>query len=196
MRLIAREDMDSQWSLNDQHRRICLFPMPTIPRLGPKARDGAIYVSGALFALGWWFFIDAVIRSKNWNFDDGFKSVSVEFVDWVPGICSALGMIVISCIDKAALKGDSFSFSSGGGGGTSIAWRARVYLFIGFALMAGGLAGSVSVLCIKYILPDHGEIFTFWGICNVIQNAAIMTSAAILWVAQNTESEYQYSFAI
>lgn len=188
--------MDSQWSLNDQHRRICLFPMPTIPRLGPKARDGAIYVSGALFALGWWFFIDAVIRSKNWNFDDGFKSVSVEFVDWVPGICSALGMIVISCIDKAALKGDSFSFSSGGGGGTSIAWRARVYLFIGFALMAGGLAGSVSVLCIKYILPDHGEIFTFWGICNVIQNAAIMTSAAILWVAQNTESEYQYSFAI
>ncbi|KAG0360668.1 hypothetical protein BC939DRAFT_480455 [Gamsiella multidivaricata] len=186
--------MASQWNISEQHKRVCLFPMPRIPRLGPKARDGAIYVTGALFALGWWFFIDSVIRSKNWNYDDGYKSVSVAFVDWVPGICSTLGMIVISCIDKAALRGDSFSFSSGGG--ASVAWKARVFLFIGFAFMAGGLAGSISVLCIKYILHNYGAIFNFWGICNVIQNASIMTSAAILWVAQSTESEYQYNLAI
>ncbi|KAF9311254.1 hypothetical protein BGZ91_006860, partial [Linnemannia elongata] len=68
--------------------------MPRIPRLGPKARDAAIYISGALFALGWWFFIDAVIRSKNWNYDDGPKHASVSFVDWVPGICSTVGMLV------------------------------------------------------------------------------------------------------
>ncbi|KAF9966202.1 hypothetical protein BGZ70_003015 [Mortierella alpina] len=183
--------MSDHWNrLSEHHKRICLFPMPRIPRLGPKARDTAIY-----FALGWWFFIDAVIRSKNWNYDNGYKQVSVTFVDWVPGICSTLGMIVINCIDKAALRGDSFSFSSGGGG-TSVAWKARVFLFVGFAFMAGGLAGSVSVLCIKYLLPGYGEIFNFWGICNVIQNASIMSSAAILWVAQNTESEYQYNFAI
>ncbi|KAF9178253.1 hypothetical protein BGZ51_004819 [Haplosporangium sp. Z 767] len=103
-------------------------------------------------------------------------------------------MIIINCIDKAALRGDTFSFNSGEG--TSVAWKARVFLFIGFAFMAGGLAGSVSVLCIKYLLQGYGEIFNFWGICNVVQNAAIMTSAAILWVAQNTESEYHYSFAI
>ncbi|KAF9998498.1 hypothetical protein BGZ80_007575 [Entomortierella chlamydospora] len=187
--------MTSHWSLSEQQKRICLFPIPRIPRLGPKARDASIYISGALFALGWWFFIDAVVRSKNWNYNDGFKTTSVAFVDWVPGICSTIGMIVITCIDKAALTGDTFSFSSGGGG-TSVAWKARVFLFIGFAFMAGGLAGSVSILCIKYILPNYGEIFTFWGICNVIQNAAIMISAAILWVAQSTESEYQYNFSI
>ncbi|KAF9896334.1 hypothetical protein BX616_007666, partial [Lobosporangium transversale] len=147
------------------------------------------------FALGWWFFIDAVIRSKNWDYSEGFKKTEVAFVDWVPGICSTIGMIVISSIDKAALRGDSFSFSSGGGS-ASIAWKARVFLFIGFAFMAGGLAGSVSVLCIKYILPAYGEPFTFWGVCNVVQNASIMFSAAILWVAQSTESEYQYNFAI
>ncbi|KAF9434827.1 hypothetical protein BGZ76_007337, partial [Entomortierella beljakovae] len=143
----------------------------------------------------WWFFIDAVVRSKNWSLNEGHKKVSVAFVDWVPGICSTIGMIVITCIDKAALRGDSFSFSSGDGG-TSVAWKARVFLFVGFAFMAGGLAGSVSVLCIKYLLPGYGEPFSFWGICNVIQNAALMTSAAILWVAQNTESEYQYNFTI
>ena len=38
--------------------------------------------------------MDAVVCSKNYNLDDGFKKVSVEFVDWVPGICSTLGMIV------------------------------------------------------------------------------------------------------
>jgi len=186
--------MSSQWNLNDHHKRICLFPIPRIPRLGPKARNSGVYLSGALFALGWWFFIDAVIRSKTYNYDEGDKKTSVQFVDWVPSICSTLGMIVINCIDKAALRGDSFSFSSGGG--TSVAWKARVFLFVGFALMAGGLAGSVSILCIKYLLSGYGEPFTSWGIHNVVQNAAIMTSAAILWVAQNTESEYQYNFAI
>ncbi|KAF9276110.1 hypothetical protein BGZ88_001937, partial [Linnemannia elongata] len=101
----------------------------------------------------------------------------------------------INLIDKGALRGDSFSFSSNGGG-TSVAWKARVFLFVGFAFMAGGLAGSVSVLCIKYLLPNYGKIFTSWGISNVIQNGSLMASAAILWVAQSTESEYQYNFAI
>ncbi|KAF8978744.1 hypothetical protein BGZ46_006185 [Entomortierella lignicola] len=187
--------MSSRWNLSEQQKRICLFPIPRIPRLGPKARDVSIYASGALFALGWWFFIDAVASSKNWNYDNGYKKASVAFVDWVPGICSTIGMIVITCIDKNVLRNDSFSFSSQEGV-LSVAWKARVFLFIGFTFMAGGLAGSASVLGIKYVLADYGEIFTFWGICNVIQNFAIMISAAILWVAQSTESEYQYNFSI
>ncbi|KAG0307460.1 hypothetical protein BGZ97_000384 [Linnemannia gamsii] len=184
--------MPSQWNTDG---RICRLPMPRIPRLGAKARDAGVYVSGGLFALGWWFFMDAVIYSKNFDDVEQQKKVSVEFVDWVPGICSTLGMFIINCIDKASLRGDSFSFSSSGSS-VSVTWVARLFLFIGFAFMAGGLAGSISVMCIKYIIPEHGDPFTFWGICNVVQNAAIMISAAILWFAQNTESEYEYSFAI
>ncbi|KAI1313793.1 hypothetical protein EDD11_002500 [Mortierella claussenii] len=62
--------------------------------------------------------------------------------------------------------------------------------------MAGGLAGSISVMCIKYLIPDYGGLFAFWGICNVVQNSLIMISAALLWIAENTESEYQYNFSI
>ena len=62
----------------------------------------------------------------------------MKFVDWIPGICSALGMLVINSIDKARLSADSFSYS-----GNGVAWKARLVLFLGFALMAGGLAGSV-----------------------------------------------------
>ena len=47
-------------------------------------------------------------------------------------------MLVINSIEKTRLSADSYSYS-----GTGVAWKARVVLFMGFALMAGGLAGSV-----------------------------------------------------
>lgn len=46
-------------------------------------------------------------------------------------------MLIINLIDKDRIKGDD------GFGDTAAVWRARLFLFIGFALMAGGLAGSV-----------------------------------------------------
>jgi TRAP-type mannitol/chloroaromatic compound transport system permease small subunit len=47
-------------------------------------------------------------------------------------------MLVINSIEKSRLSADSFSYSGGG-----VAWKARFVLFLGFALLAGGLAGSV-----------------------------------------------------
>lgn len=47
-------------------------------------------------------------------------------------------MLVVNSIDKARLGADSFSYS-----GNGVAWKARTVLFLGFALLAGGLAGSV-----------------------------------------------------
>lgn len=72
--------------------------------------------------------------------------VHVTFSDWTPGICSTLGMIIVNLIDKQQLLsedgdgGGSWGEGSWGGG---VAWRARLFLFLGFALMAGGMAGSV-----------------------------------------------------
>lgn len=47
-------------------------------------------------------------------------------------------MLVINSIEKSRLSADSFSYS-----GSGVAWKARFVLFLGFALLAGGLAGSV-----------------------------------------------------
>ncbi|KAG0009772.1 hypothetical protein BGZ80_002087, partial [Entomortierella chlamydospora] len=82
-----------RWEYQDRRERVCLIPIPRLTNLRAKARDASVYISGGLFALGWWFFIDAVICSKSWDPENGPKPVSVEFVDWVPGICSTLGMI-------------------------------------------------------------------------------------------------------
>jgi hypothetical protein len=96
--------------------------------------------------------------------------VHITFVDWIPGICSALGMLVINSIDKSRLSADSFSYS-----GNGVAWKARLVLFLGFALLAGGLAGSVVVMVMKYVVTTEYTWPTTWmGVGNVVANALVM----------------------
>lgn len=78
-------------------------------------------------------------------------------------------MLVINSIDKSRLSADSFSYS-----GNGVAWKARLVLFLGFALMAGGLAGSVVVLVLKYILNEYPWPTLWFGVANVVANALIM----------------------
>jgi hypothetical protein len=40
-------------------------------------------------------------------------------------------------IDKSRLQGEAFSYA-----GSGLVWKARLFLFLGFALIAGGFAGS------------------------------------------------------
>lgn len=99
-------------------------------------------------------------------------------------------MLVINSIEKTRLSADSYSYS-----GTGVAWKARLVLFLGFALMAGGLAGSVvgglcliestrktlltcsllqAVLVLKYVVPEYPFPTLYFGIANVIANGLIM----------------------
>lgn len=138
------------------------------------------------FSLGFYFFVDASTYSHSAK---NGSDVHINFVDWVPGICSALGMLVINSIEKTRLSGDSFYSGSGSG----VAWKARLVLFLGFALMAGGLAGSVvcssptvsdccrklipgpkTVLVLKYVVPEYPFPTLYFGIANVIANGFIM----------------------
>ncbi|KAI0085813.1 hypothetical protein BDY19DRAFT_896075, partial [Irpex rosettiformis] len=94
------------------------------------------------FALANWTFLDAVILSAHAHTPqdepDRPPPVHVAFVDWGPGICSLLGMLVVNLTDKDRVRGEE------GFGDSRAVWRARLFLFIGFAtLMAGGLARSV-----------------------------------------------------
>lgn len=93
------------------------------------------------FSLGLWTFFDATILSAHahppYDEPDYPVPVHVTFADWVPGLCSLLGILVINLIDKDRIRGED------GFGDSRAVWRARLFLFVGFALMAGGLAGSV-----------------------------------------------------
>ena len=61
-------------------------------------------------------------------------------------------MLVINSIEKSRLSADSYSYS-----GTGVAWKAKLVLFLGFALMAGGLAGGVVRFFSILVLWSAGE---------------------------------------
>ncbi|KAF9461713.1 hypothetical protein BDZ94DRAFT_1263157 [Collybia nuda] len=178
---------------NYDPRRVCLNPFPEIS-LGKHRRTAGVYLAGALFALANWTFLDAAVLSAHahspWGQPDQDPPVHVSFVDWIPGICSLLGYLVITLIDKDRVRGDE------GFGDSRAVWRARLFLFIGFALMAGGLAGSVTVLILKYILNGFPDQFTYYGYANVSQSVALMLSAIVLWIAQSGGSEYEYNLTL
>ena len=63
-------------------------------------------------------------------------------------------MLVINSIEKSRLQADSFSYS-----GSGVAWKARFVLFLGFALLAGGLAGSVVCFLLISFVASHHYVF-------------------------------------
>ncbi|CAK5274818.1 unnamed protein product [Mycena citricolor] len=174
-------------------RRVCLNPFPEL-NFEKHKRTLGVYTAGFLFTLANWIFLDACILSAHakapWGQPDTPVPVHVNFADWVPGICSLLGFLIINLIDKDRVKGDD------GFGDPRAVWRARLFLFLGFALMAGGLAGSVTVLVLKYIMPEHTPQFQYYGYANVSQNVALMLSVAVLWMAQTTNNDYEYTLAL
>ncbi|OKL57020.1 UPF0220 protein [Talaromyces atroroseus] len=151
-------------------------------------RTAGVYTSGALFSLGLFFLIDVSAFSAS---SKNGSNVHVKFVDWIPGICSALGMLVINSIEKSRLSADSFSYS-----GSGVTWKARFVLFLGFALLAGGLAGSVTVMVLKYVMKNYPLPTLYFGIANVIANALVMLSSVVLWISQNIEDDYTYNLAL
>ncbi|KAM0257445.1 hypothetical protein ACHAQJ_004392 [Trichoderma viride] len=119
------------------------------------------------------------------------QNLQVKFVDWLPLIFSSLGMLIINSVEKQRLSADSFSYS-----GSGVAWKARVVLFLGFAALAGGMAGGVTVFVLKFVVPGVGMPALSMGIENLVSNALVGFSSVVLWISQNMEDEYSYNLSL
>lgn len=140
------------------------------------------------FSLAFYILLDAAVWSKSTlNGSD----VHVTFIDWLPLIFSSLGMLIINSVEKQRLSADSFSYS-----GSGVAWKARVVLFLGFAALAGGMAGGVTVFVLKFVVQDVAWPTMGMGVENVVANALVGLSSVVLWVSQNMEDEYSYNLAL
>jgi len=151
------------------------------------ARSAGVYSAGALFSIAFFIMLDASVWSKKKN----GSVVHINFIDWLPLIFSSLGMLIINSIEKTRLSADSFSYS-----GSGVAWKARVVLFLGFASLAGGMAGGVTVLILKYVVPETSWPTLYMGIANLLANGLVMLSSVVLWISQNMEDEYSYNLAL
>jgi len=152
------------------------------------ARSVGVYAAGGLFSLAFYVLLDASIYSASAL---NGSLVHITFIDWLPLIFSSLGMLIINSIEKTRLSADSFSYS-----GSGVAWKARVVLFLGFAFLAGGLAGGVCVLVLKYVVPGVSWPTMGLGVANLVANGLVMGSSVLLWVSQNMEDEYSYNLSL
>jgi len=151
-------------------------------------RSAGVYGAGALFSLSFFLLLDAAVWSHSAK---NGSTIHITFIDWLPLIFSALGMLIINSIEKTRLSADSFSYS-----GSGVAWKARVVLFLGFASLAGGMAGGVTVLVLKYVVPGAPWPTMWMGVANPAANALVMLSSVVLWISQNMEDEYSYNLAL
>lgn len=78
-------------------------------------------------------------------------------------------MLIINSIEKTRLSADSFSYS-----GSGVAWKARVVLFLGFASLAGGMAGGIAILVLKYVMGEAVWPTLYMGVANVLSNTSVM----------------------
>ncbi|TEY84169.1 hypothetical protein BOTCAL_0020g00450 [Botryotinia calthae] len=154
------------------------------------AKGAGVYAAGALFSLSFFILLDAALWSKS-ALNGSDPPIHLTFIDWLPLIFSSLGMLIINSIEKSRLSADSFSYS-----GSGVAWKARVVLFLGFASLAGGLAGGITVLVLKYVVPGAQWPALGMGVANVGANAGVMLSSVVLWISQNIEDEYSYNLAL
>ncbi|KAI0407466.1 hypothetical protein F4802DRAFT_553937 [Xylaria palmicola] len=153
------------------------------------ARNAGVYAAGALFSLAFYVLIDSAVWSRSpLNGSD----VHVTFVDWLPFLFSALGMLIINSVEKARLSADNaFGYS-----GSGVAWKARVVLFLGFAALAGGMAGGVVVFVLKFAVRGVAWPMLGMGVENIVANGLVGLSSVVLWVSQNMEDEYSYNLSL
>ncbi|RWA05869.1 hypothetical protein EKO27_g9237 [Xylaria grammica] len=153
-----------------------------------RAPRPAPLVPSLQFSLAFYVLIDAAVWSKSpLNTSD----VHVTFIDWLPFIFSSLGMLIINSVEKARLSADSFSYS-----GSGVAWKARVVLFLGFAALAGGMAGGVVIFVLKFAVQNVAWPMMGMGVENIVANGLVGLSSVVLWVSQNMEDEYSYNLAL
>ncbi|KAI8869448.1 UPF0220-domain-containing protein [Ramicandelaber brevisporus] len=191
-RLAPAPDGSRSSSMPRRHPFVCRWPrLPAFVQ--DNIRSWGTYAAGALFTLGWWCFIDGIAFAK--TTPDFPVRVSIE--DYLPGIFTTLGMIITNSIDISLLNDD------GGGGGfgafddsSSLAGKAKLTLFIGIALIAGGLAGSVAILAIKYLAADVASKFIYTALATVVQNVLIVMCSVMLWIVHSIDADSQYNFIL
>lgn len=154
----------------------------------PRTANANIPSTCCQFSLAFYILLDAAVWSKSAH---NGSNVHVTFIDWLPLIFSALGMLIINSVEKQRLSADSFSYS-----GSGVAWKARVVLFLGFAALAGGMAGGVTVFVLKFVVQNVEWPMMGMGVENVVANALVGLSSVVLWVSQNMEDEYSYNLAL
>ena len=132
-----------------------------------------LVLSGALFSLAWWFFIDACILANK----EPFPHNRPTFLHWLPGFMSTIAFFIINITDSKMFAG------SAGGSlfDTERNQTAAVTLVIGWILNFGATIISLTLVGTEFLSPNDSTYG--WNLANglVMQPSLLGLSAALLW---------------
>ena len=125
-------------------------------------------LSGLIFALGWWFFIDAVSVSASSGFGAG------RYYEYFSGVFSTIGHVLISNLPDYMFHSDSFGYSDTPG-------SYRLILAISIIFLLGGVVSSLVIFFESPLFKNGTDSTTKWrGIAEIIQ-CSLITASALLW---------------
>lgn len=101
--------------------------------------------------------------------------------DWLPGIFSTLGLIMLNLISKDKLNGNDFSYASD----SNTTLKGRLIFFLGLSTQISSLGGAISSFVIKNIKSDGIQEYLPQTV--LVQNILIFISSLALWAFRNYE---------
>jgi len=134
--------------------------------------DIMAYLSGVIFATGWWLWIDA----HAWviSINGGNNPTDVTFWHYVPGIVSTLAILLINAISWDDLGGMSFSPAF-----DDVQGRVRVWFFLSLVIGFSGIIAAIWI-GVEHWLSNADAKYTWPGIVLIFQNVLIFISAVLL----------------
>ena len=132
----------------------CTCPCPTEYGTG---------ISGALFGLGWWFFIDAIVVAP--------VGTKIGFTKYLPGILSTIALVLINAVRLDEIS-EVDPFDDDG-----VYCRSRLWLLIAYCVCASSIAGATIVFL--------SSSATGIGLGSIIQVSCILGSALLFFVSRS-----------
>lgn len=131
---------------------------------------GQVTLSGALFAVGWYAFVDGVAKASL----EPQEHNRASFIDWLPGLCATVGFFLVN-LTHASM----FCRSRGTAAATP---TASATLAIGWAMLFGASTFGLSACAIRFGAPSDRQ-FSSLGSGVVLQTSFVALSAVCLWSA-------------
>ncbi|KAG0497606.1 hypothetical protein HPP92_002297 [Vanilla planifolia] len=126
-------------------------------------------VAGAVFAAGWWFWVDAVVCS----------AVKVSFLHYLPGIFASFASLMFNCVRKEDISYDYYSPYG------ESEWRLKLWLFVGYVVSFASLATAVGLLVQDALTSNSPSVWT--GVAGVLQCVFVLISGLIYWTCYSDE---------
>ncbi|KAJ9459559.1 Transmembrane protein 50-like protein [Diplonema papillatum] len=129
--------------------------------------------AGVLFSVGWWWFIDGLIIANQG--DHHFT-----FVTWIPGLLSTLGLIGVNMLNPADLREDGL-------GGDDEVTRAKVFFFISWLFIFGGLVAAVWICLSDY--SQESTSSNYPGVAIIMQTVVITFASVVFWMRRSGQDD-------